>query len=308
MSEDLLSFGRLGFHLESIRDLYPFQSNFIQIEGLNYHYLDEGSGKPVLMLHGNPTWSFYYRNLVLGLKEKHRVIVPDHIGCGLSDKPQNYSYRLARHIENVLHLIHRLDLNDITLVVHDWGGMIGFGAAMQDPARFSRFVILNTGAFRLPESGSLSRRIGACRVPGFGKMAVRVFNAFARGASMMATVSGKMSKREKDALCAPYNSYQNRIATHRFVEDIPLEADHPSYARLVQIENFLPNFSHLPRQLIWGKQDFCFDDHFLARWKEIWPDMPVLELPDAGHYVLEDAKDEVLGCIQDFFERTEGNS
>src|SRR5687768_281873 len=118
------------------RLLYPFQSHELRLESLRYHYVDEGAGWPLLFVHGNPTWSFYWRNLILPLRESYRCIAPDHIGCGLSDKPQDYNYRLSQHAANLVELIERLDLNDITLLVHDWGGAIGLRAALTVPQRF----------------------------------------------------------------------------------------------------------------------------------------------------------------------------
>jgi len=136
--------------------LFPFASHYLETRGLRMHYLDEGprDAPPVLMLHGNPTWSFYYRNLVKALSQTHRCIVPDHIGCGLSDKPgdEKYDYRLASRIEDVDTLIEHLGLcRPLNLVVHDWGGMIGFAWAVKNPERISKLVVLNTAAFPLPE-------------------------------------------------------------------------------------------------------------------------------------------------------------
>jgi pimeloyl-ACP methyl ester carboxylesterase len=136
--------------------LYPFSSHFLETRGLRLHYLDEGprDGPPVLMLHGNPTWSFYYRNLVLALRGQYRCIVPDHIGCGLSDKPgdESYDYRLRSRIEDLDTLLGTLDLRQpLTLVGHDWGGMIGFAWAVRNPDRIARCVVLNTAAFPMPD-------------------------------------------------------------------------------------------------------------------------------------------------------------
>ncbi len=148
--------------MTDFKELYPFRSNFLDLDGLKYHYLDEGTGANLLMLHGNPTWSFYYRNLILGLKDEYRILAPDHIGCGLSDKPQQYNYTLARHIANLEILIDKLKLKDITLVLHDWGGAIGMGFAVKHPELVKRFVIFNTAAFLMPEIHFLLK---ICRMP-----------------------------------------------------------------------------------------------------------------------------------------------
>ena len=146
------------------RSLYPFESHELWLDSLRYHYLDEGSGEPLLMVHGNPTWSFYWRNLILALRDDYRTIAPDHIGCGLSDKPENYCYTLAQHIDNLVQLIRELDLTNITLLAHDWGGSIGLGAALELPERFSRIVLFNTAAFP-PPSGCKYVRCTAQNLP-----------------------------------------------------------------------------------------------------------------------------------------------
>ena len=132
--------------------LYPFESHEIRLGGMRYHYLDEGAGPALVLVHGNPTWSFMWREIVLALRGKFRLIVPDHMGCGLSDKPSpaRYSYRLAQRVTDLVQLIEHLDLQHVTLVAHDWGGAIGMGAAVAAPGRFERFVLMNTAAFLAP--------------------------------------------------------------------------------------------------------------------------------------------------------------
>ena len=127
--------------------LYPFKSHSLDLDSYRYHYLDEGQGETLLMLHGNPTWSFYYRNLILDLKKTYRCVVPDHMGMGKSDKPQNYPYTLSQHIDNLVALVSELSLKDITLVVHDWGGAIGMGFAVRYPEKVKRLILFNTAAF-----------------------------------------------------------------------------------------------------------------------------------------------------------------
>src|SRR6185503_4923839 len=129
------------------RDLYPFESRFLSVRGYRLHYLDEGAGQPLLFVHGNPTWSFYWRNLILGLRDRNRCVAVDHIGCGLSDKPQDYNYTLQQRIDDLVQLVETLDLSGATLLAHDWGGAIGLGNVLRVPERFSRIVLFNTGAF-----------------------------------------------------------------------------------------------------------------------------------------------------------------
>ena len=243
-------------------NLYPFSSHSLQLDRLRYHYLDEGSGENLLMLHGNPTWSFYYRNLILGLKGSYRCVVPDHMGMGKSDKPQDYPYTLSRHIDNLEKLADHLELNDITLVVHDWGGAIGMGFAVRHPERIRRLVIFNTAAFL---SSEIPWSLRLCRIPGFGAIAIRGFNAFARGAIRWACrKQERMTEEVRAAYLAPYDNFANRVANLRFVQDIPISPDSPSYYVIQHIEENLKLFREYPVQIIWGAHDFVFNDHFLS--------------------------------------------
>lgn len=279
-----------------LKKLYPFKSHYLKLnDELKYHYVDEGEGSPVLMVHGNPTWSFYYRNLAQALSSSHRVIVPDHIGCGLSDKPQNYEYTLENHIKNLETLVKFLDLKNITLVVHDWGGAIGFGVATQMPELFSKIVILNTAAFHV---NRIPFTINLCKNKIFGRYIVKKWNAFAWPATFMATKKG-LKSIEKVGYLLPYNSPSNRIAIAEFVQDIPLKSDHRSYKTLRQIESKLPQLK-VPKLILWGGKDFCFNDIFFKKWKSIYPDAYYKYYKDAGHYILEDEKDDVIKNIQDF--------
>lgn len=260
------------------------------------HYLDEGQGPAVIMLHGNPTWSFYYRELVHGLRDRFRVIVPDHIGCGLSDKPQAYSYRLADHIDNLGALVRHLGLREADLVLHDWGGAIGMGYAARDELRVRRLVVLNTAAFL---SRHVPLRIAICKIPLFGDIAIRGFNAFAGMATWMA-VERPMDPLVRQGYLLPYRSYHDRIANLRFVQDIPLWPGHPTWQTVATIEQQLPRFRNTPMQILWGGKDWCFDDQFLAGWMQRFPDAEVRRIDNAGHYVLEDAHEEIVPRVRRF--------
>lgn len=280
---------------DDIKDIYPFTSQYLEVDGGKYHYVDEGKGEVMLMLHGNPTWSFFYRDLISHFSKTHRVIAPDHIGCGLSDKPQDFEYRLENHINNVLQLIDKLNLQNITLVVHDWGGAIGFGCAVKKAPLFKQFVVFNTAAF---VSQDIPFRISLCRLPALGKIAVRGFNAFAGPATFTTTVK-PLSEKIKAGFLLPYDNWQNRIATHEFVKDIPLEKNHPSRKTLEEIDQGLAGLKDKPMLICWGKHDWCFNDKFLKVWKERFPTAKVHEL-DAGHYLLEDKGDEIIWHIEKF--------
>ncbi len=287
-------------------ELYPFdRDKHLEIDGLRYHYIDEGGGEPVVMVHGNPTWSFYYRNLVAALCDRYRTIVPDHIGCGLSDKPDDsrYDYTLSRRVDDLETLLDHLGLDRaLTLVVHDWGGMIGLACAVRRPERIRRLVILNTAAFHLPESKSFPWQLRLTRT-WLGSLLVRRFNAFSRGAAAISCTRTKLSKAVREAYCAPYDSWQNRIATLRFVQDIPLGPGDAGYELVSEVEGKLGLFGELPVLICWGLRDPIFDHHFLEQWCRYLPQAEVHRFDDCGHYLLEDAGEEISGLVQRFLAR-----
>ncbi len=283
---------------EGFEEEYPFESHFFVKDNMRYHYIDEGEGEPLLMVHGNPTWSFAWRKFVQELSPNYRTIAVDHMGCGFSDKPQGYHYRLEQHIDNLCSLIEHLDLQNITLIAHDWGGIIGMGAATALSDRFSRFVLCNTSAFR---SKKIPFKISLCRIPLFGKIAIRGFNAFAKSAVKTAVAKPeRMTPAVKAGYLAPYNNWQNRIATLKFVEDIPLKPSHSSYETLVDIEEALTQFQSHPMLLVWGEKDWCFTLDFLKEFQQRFPQAETLSIPDAGHYVFEDAHEVILPRLRTF--------
>jgi pimeloyl-ACP methyl ester carboxylesterase len=279
---------------------YPFDRNYFEVGGQRMHYVDEGKGETLVFLHGNPTWSYYWRSLLKALRTRYRVIAPDHIGCGLSDKPQDYEYRLDRHVANVTALLDHLAVKNVTLLLHDWGGAIGMGYAVKRPENVKRFVLFNTAAFT---SDDMPLRLSLCRMPGFGKLAIQGLNAFAWGATRMATTKG-LSRDVRAGYLKPYDTFKNRIATYRFVQDIPLTPKHPSWNRLREIEDGLTQFQDRPMKLLWGKQDFVFHVGFLNEWCKRFPDAESHIFEDAGHYVVEDAGDRILPLVEEFLERT----
>ena len=278
----------------SYQNLYPFKAHWLDTDGGRLHYVDEGDpdAPPMLMLHGNPTWSFYYRDLIRAFSADYRVVAPDHLGCGLSDKPADYDYSLDNRIKHVTDLAEALDLEDVTLVVHDWGGAIGMGWAVANPVRVGRFVVFNTAAFlasRIPFS------IDICRIRGFGAVMIRGLNAFARAALIRAVHHrDRLTPDVQAGYLAPYDSWGNRVAHLRFVQDIPMSAGHPSYQRLERIGAGLVSLADRPMLIIWGAHDFCFDDAFFEEWKRRFPDAKTHYVEDAGHYVVEDAHERII--------------
>jgi pimeloyl-ACP methyl ester carboxylesterase len=284
--------------------IYPFSpAAFRTPQGASMSYLDEGPrhDEAVLMLHGNPTWSFYYRSLVRALSGSMRCIAPDHIGMGLSEKPESYAYTLASRIADVEALADSLGLRKIHLVVHDWGGAIGFGLAVRRPDRIGRIVIMNTAAFPSPR---IPVRIALCRAPFIGAFIVRGLNGFAEPATFMAMSQRRLTWDERRAYLYPYGSWANRIGVHRFVRDIPMEPDHPSRAVLDGIARALPSLAGHRKLIVWGARDFCFDESFLAAWRELYPDAQLHLLERTGHYVLEDGGPLALEPICTFLKKT----
>jgi haloalkane dehalogenase len=234
---------------------------------------------------------------VRALAPKMRCLVPDHIGMGVSEKPQDYDYTLASRIADIQALVGSLGVKRVHLVVHDWGGAIGFGFAARHPGLIGRIVILNTAAFA---SARIPWRIAVCKWPIVGPLLVRGANGFALPATWMAMCRRRLTDVERRGYLWPYDSWANRVAVSAFVQDIPLRSSHRSWTTLRAVEQGLAQFRDRPIRLIWGGRDFCFNDHFLGRWKEILPDAEVNRIADAGHYVLEDAREEVVPQITRF--------
>jgi pimeloyl-ACP methyl ester carboxylesterase len=292
------------------RTQYPFQSHWIKVPGGRMHYLDErrqsaadGSYEPTLLfVHGNPTWSFHWRRLIESLRPKYRCVAPDHIGCGLSDKPQMI-LRLADRIDDLAMLIQHLNLRDITVVAQDWGGAVGLGAMLRHPERLERIVLFNTGAFT---PRYIPWRIRACRIPLVGRLAVQGANLFSRAALRMTLARPKQLELAVAAgYLAPYNSWSSRRAVYEFVRDIPGGPSHPTWTTLSEIERQLPRFADRPVCIIWGLRDWCFRPDCLDRFMAAWPQAESHPLADAGHWVVEDAPAESLAFVDQFLSRTE---
>jgi pimeloyl-ACP methyl ester carboxylesterase len=293
-------------NISGFRRLYPFRSRYMELNGLRYHYLDEGAGDPIVMVHGNPTWSFYFRSLIKELTPQYRAIAVDHIGCGLSDKPDTtrYDYRLKSRVDDLEALIDSLDLKTgITLVLHDWGGMIGSAYALRHPEKIARLVIMNTSGFLPPNKKRIPLRLWLVRnIKPFAAIGVLGFNLFAFAALYMASYKG-LSKDIKAGLTAPYNCWRNRIATLKFVQDIPLKKKDPSYSLVKSVDENLHKLADIPMLICWGKHDFVFDMSYLAEWKRRFPNAKVHTFSDAGHYVLEDAQGKIVFLVKDFLKQ-----
>ncbi len=287
--------------MKDYRPLYPFASHYFDLGGVKLHYLDEGprQAPAVVLVHGNPTWSFYWRTLIPALSQTHRVIVPDHIGCGLSDQPQDYPYTLEQHIRNLEALINHLQLGSLSLIMHDWGGAIGTGYATRHPQDVQRLVVCNTSAFFKPV---LYAPIRLARAPLIGDLLLRGLNAFALGALVIGTSQPRRFTPEVRAgYLAPYRGWRQRVAILRFVRDIPMNPAHPTRRTIDEIESRLPLLCGKPILALWGADDPVFTvDAFLAGWREHFPGIEVHIFEHAGHYVVEDAHERMLPLLNRF--------
>ncbi|NIJ77442.1 haloalkane dehalogenase [Xanthomonas campestris] len=292
---------------------YPFTPQRLEVRpGIAMSYLDEGprDGEVVVMLHGNPSWSYLWRHLVSGLSDRYRCIVPDHIGMGLSDKPDDapdaqprYDYTLQSRVDDLDTLLRHLGIaGPVTLAVHDWGGMIGFGWALSHHAQVKRLVITNTAAFPLPAEKPMPWQIAMGRHWGPGEWFIRTFNAFSSGASWFG-VSRRMPADVRGAYVAPYDNWRNRISTIRFMQDIPLSPADQAWSLLERSAQALPSFADRPAFIAWGLRDICFDKHFLAGFRKALPNAEVTAFDDANHYVLEDKHEVLVPAIRAFLER-----
>ncbi|MFJ9817499.1 alpha/beta fold hydrolase [Streptomyces sp. NPDC101151] len=294
---------------------YDFAPHWFEHGGVRQHYLDEGEGSPLLMLHGNPTWSYMWRDLVRDLRSDHRCIVPDHIGMGRSDRPDEsvYTYtassRLADLERLVQHLVAErgLPARGWTLIGHDWGGIIGMAWARRRPEWLARIVILNSAAFPMPTGYRLPWYLrlirGGGRPPAW---LVHRTNTFALAASRLGSAS-PLPPPVRRAYVDPYRDRHRRLAVLRFIQDIPLTSADPAWPLIDVGLVESPQLAALPMLVCWGGRDRVFDHHFLAEWLRRFPSAEVHLFPRAGHFVHEDARHEVTARLREFLGRpTEG--
>jgi len=297
---------------QAIEDLglsqeYPFNHHFLQTTHGRMHYIDEGKGQPVLMVHGNPSWSFLYRNFVKGLSDQNRIIAPDLIGFGLSQKPNDVdSYSIQGHVDDVDKLITSLDLNNLTLVFQDWGGPIALAVAARHPQRIKALVVLNTfGAFPpLPSMDEnnidLPFELDMFRAPLIGNLLVKQLGMFENMAMKMATVDHDHLNTVKIAYTDVFTDADDRAGVMAFPQLIPDRLAHPS-AQLIkhQVEPFVNNFKG-PVKIFWGMQDPFFPPEMLTQWQHNLPQATTLQIDDASHYLQEDAHDKIVPVLKQF--------
>lgn len=286
---------------ETFGGAFPFTPHYHSLDSFTMHYVDEGSGDPVVMLHGDPTWGYLYRNFIPSLSQHYRCVVPDHMGMGKSDVPQDRSlYTLHHHIAHLESLLLRLDLYSITLVLHDWGGPVGLGFATRYPQRIKRLVILNTWAFAPWPTPPLPRLTEIIRSEK-GESFVLKRNGYLEPALVGTTHYTKnLTPMVIEAYRAPFPTPESRLAMLCWSRDIPVQEADTSYAEMKRIEQGLFQFTKTPIILIWGMQDPVLSPSVLRLWQHLYPHATTHEIEDASHFLQEDAPERVVGYIQNF--------
>jgi haloalkane dehalogenase len=272
-------------------ELFPFESHYADVAGSRVHYIDEGGGPPLLLLHGNPTWSFLYREIVKGLRDRYRCIAVDHPGFGLSSPAPGYGFTPAEHADVLEQLVLRLDLGDLTMMVQDWGGPIGFAVATRHPERFAAFVIGNTWAWPKGDPGTqlFSRLLGGA----IGRRLILNRNLFVERLLPAGVRRGTLLEAVMDAYRGPFPTPASRWPTAVFPREIL--ASRPF---LADIEGRLPRLSGRPALIVWPTKDVAFGDRERRRWEELFADHRTVLLEGAGHYIQEDASDEIVTAIR----------
>ena len=272
-------------------ELYPFESHYADLDGASVHYLDEGAGPPLLLLHGNPTWSFLYRELIRGLCDRYRCIAPDHPGFGLSRPAPGYRYTPAEHAAVLEKLVEQLELTGVTMMVQDWGGPIGFAVATRHPDRFSAFVIGNTWAWPKADPGTqlFSRLLGGP----IGGYLIQQRNVFVEKIIPGNVKRHKLAPEVMNAYRGPFPTPDSRRPMHVF----PREILH-SRPFLAEIERGLAKLRDRPALLVWPTKDIAFREPERKRWEQVFPNHRSVILEGAGHYIQEDAPEEIVSAIR----------
>jgi pimeloyl-ACP methyl ester carboxylesterase len=290
---------------ETFEGTFPFTPHYHMVDGFAMHFVDEGSGEPVIMLHGDPTWGYLYRHFIPALSQNYRCLVPDHLGMGKSEVPQDSSfYRLERRVAHLEALLLHLDVRDITLIAHDWGGPVGLGFATRHPERIKRLVLMNTWAFAPWPGGSFPRLLELIRSPR-GEAFVLQKNGYLEPALLGTTFhKDALSGPILQAYRAPFPTPESRLAMLWWSRDIPVSETDISYAEMKRIEQALPLFSQIPLLLIWGMQDPVLSPEVLRCWQEVYPHAQTHEIEDASHFLQEDAHDRIVPWIEEFLHAT----
>ncbi|MDQ4005282.1 MAG: alpha/beta fold hydrolase [Actinomycetota bacterium] len=283
---------------------FPFEPRFARVaEDVRLHYVEQGSGDPVLMLHGNPTWSYLYRRFLPPIADAgFRAIAVDHMGFGRSDRPSgHHHYHLRAHVGNLVAFIRELDLERITIVMQDWGGPIGFGAALEERSRVARLVVMNTWLGVLPPGIRMPFH-EPFRQRGLGEMLALGANLFVE--AMFAGVRPETATPLlAEAYRAPFPDYYSRVPILAFARDIPIGEDHPTATYMAEVASG-GTALELPTLLVWGMRDPVLPPPILEGWKSLFPHAEVLELAEARHYLQEDEPEAIVRRMVGFLHAT----
>lgn len=274
---------------------YPFDSNYLETTAGRMHYVDEGQGPTLLMLHGNPTWSFVYRHLIAGLSDEYRCVAPDYLGFGLSDKPREWSYRPRDHARVVDEFVEELGLSDVTLFVHDWGGPIGVDYATRHPENVDGFVVLNTAAWPMARElrvRAFSKLLGSP----VGASLDREYNAVVdwvlpRGFGDRS----RLTPAIHDHYRGPLRDPADRRGATAFARELT-----GSTQWLSSLWDRRWQLAEKPAILCWGLGDPLFGVQQLRRWQALFPHARTVEFPTAGHFVQDERGVQMLPEVEQF--------
>jgi haloalkane dehalogenase len=276
---------------------FPFESRFVEVEGNRVHYIDEGEGPTLLLVHGNPTWSFLYRHLVLKLRSRFRCVAVDHPGFGMSTPAPGYDNLPASHARVLEGVVEALGLDRFAIMVQDWGGPTGLWVAGRQPERVTGLIIGNTWAWPIdgdPHFERFSKMMGG----GLGRFGIRHFNMFVNMMIPMNSKKRKLSRAEMDAYRGPFPTWEQRQRTWIFPREI-----RGSSAFLAQVEQGLAALADKPTLIVWGDADIAFKQKELQRFEGLFPRHQTVPLPGAGHYIQEDAPEEIAAAIQRWWDQ-----
>ena len=276
---------------------FPFRSHYLDVGSARLHYVDEGAGPTLLLLHGNPTWSILYRGLIEHLRDAFRCIAPDLAGFGLSQAPSEFSFLPQDHAALIAAFIERLDLHDATLIAHDWGGPIGLAARMRTGARISRLCLGNTWAW--PVNGDFhfewfSKLLGGP----IGRVLARRYAIFVNVVMPSSMRRRQLSKNEMATYRAPFRDPSTRRPMHIFPAAITASSDF-----LREIEDSLHDYRG-PVGFVWPENDIAFRDKELSHWRALLPQADVVRIARCGHFLWLDAPEESAAAVRSFLQRT----
>lgn len=292
---------------------YDFESRYVEIEGYRMHYVDEGKGETIMMLHGNPAWSFLYRHLINGLKGAYRCVALDHLGYGLSEKPKRVSYTMRAHIRRLERFVEKVGLKDITMVGQDWGGIIGLGWANKNKNLVKRLVVMNTAGF-VPRFGNMKEqrvppgmpRLLTFKIPFYGEYMIKKQNWFVE--KFIPSHIHNRAERINDEVMRgyrlPFPDYDSRLAILSSVRQIPTYPWHPTWKLLKETGKGLEGWN-IPTQVIWGMKDPIFREWFIHRFEEMFPNhRETVRIENAGHFLQDDTPEPIIETINSFIKAT----